>query len=95
MGGWELRSDEASGEVWGLAYICPCGCGDPGWLPFVRRFQPHDNHTWEWDGNRDLPTLQPSIRRTAGCHFHGYLQGAVWSACPDGPPIHPSCWRPQ
>lgn len=80
--------------VYALHYICPCGCGDPGYLPLmtepsVRVVSP----CWLWDGNRDRPTLSPSILRTAGCKSHGFLQAGVWSSAGDGPPVHPNCYK--
>ena len=35
--------------------------------------------TWEWDGNRDAPTFQPSIN-CEGC-WHGYIRNG---RCVDG-----------
>jgi hypothetical protein len=61
----------------GLFYMCPCGCGLEGFLPFRGKAEP-ERPSWIWDGNRDKPTLAPSILRTAGCHWHGYLQAGVW-----------------
>lgn len=72
-GGFQL---EADGK--GLFYVCPCGCGDLGFLGFRGRSDPA-RPSWEWDGNGDKPTLAPSIRRTAGCKFHGHLRAGVWT----------------
>lgn len=38
---------------------------------------------WKWDGNRDAPTLEPSINcvaseKYAGCGWHGHLKGGVF-----------------
>ena len=35
---------------------------------------------WEWDGNRELPTLEPSIHSSKGKrgYWHGYLTNGVW-----------------
>lgn len=32
--------------------------------------------TWDWDGNRDAPTLSPSINCNGegGCGWHGFIQ---------------------
>ena len=66
----------------GLFYVCPCGCGATGYLGFRGRTEP-DRPSWEWDGNRTHPTLEPSIRRTLGCKWHGYLHGGVWTPTGD------------
>lgn len=64
----------------GLFYLCPCGCGAQGFLPFRGRAE-GVHASWEWDGKRDTPTLSPSVLRTAGCRWHGYLQRGVWEPC--------------
>lgn len=37
--------------------------------------------TWQWDGNREQPTLQPSINCNggAGCGWHGWMRQGVLS----------------
>jgi hypothetical protein len=64
---------------------CPCGCGNFMVLPIRRAGVPHaeGRAEWEWDGNADKPTLQPSIRDMAMCRFHGFLTGGVWTFCED------------
>lgn len=63
----------------GLFYMCPCGCGALGALPF--RGTTDEHPSWIWDGNADSPTLTPSILRTAGCRWHGYLTRGEWVNC--------------
>lgn len=60
----------------GICYNCPCGCEIQGFIPTTGGF----THKWDWDGNRDHPTLSPSIQRTAGCKWHGFLTGGVWKS---------------
>lgn len=64
-----------------IIYICPCGCGHLISLPIA--IGEKLDHYWQWDGNREQPTLQPSIRRLDGCRFHGYLTAGVWTFCSD------------
>lgn len=59
-------------EVAGLIYVCPCGCGNLGSL----NFRPHPSPSWEWDGNKEAPTLSPSVNHID--HWHGYLRAGVW-----------------
>lgn len=59
----------------GMIYCCPCGCGNIGALPF----RPHASPSWDWDGNMEAPTLQPSVHHVG--HWHGYLSAGVWSSC--------------
>lgn len=71
-GSFAFEADEK-----GLFYICPCGCGREGFLPFRGKAEPA-RPSWIWDGNREEPTLEPSVLRTEGCRWHGYLRGGVW-----------------
>lgn len=66
-------------ETSGMAFRCPCGCGNEGYLPF----QPEPSPSWHWDGNRVAPTLTPSVLWTAGCpiRWHGWLRNGEWITC--------------
>lgn len=57
--------------------VCPCGCGNLMNLPIT--LPPKQERAWEWDGNRESPTLAPSIRDLAHCKFHGHLRSGVWT----------------
>lgn len=72
-GAFSIASDDG-----GLFYVCPCGCGIDGYLPFRERTENPERPSWEWDGDRQKPTLSPSIRRTAGCLWHGFLEAGIW-----------------
>lgn len=79
---------------YGLYFMCPCGCGQPGYLPLIPPGRTKSgDHTWHWDGNKSTPTLEPSIRRTHGCKFHGYLRQGVWSSAGDGAPVAGNCYK--
>lgn len=56
----------------GMIFCCPCGCGDLNQLPFDR---------WTWNGSREKPSLTPSVLKTDGCRWHGWLADGVWRAC--------------
>jgi hypothetical protein len=74
----------------GMFYMCPCGCGKEGYLAFTgrQRVRPDkrqwNGETWEWDGNREAPTLSPSVHHQLYCageyktHWHGYLKKGLW-----------------
>lgn len=70
-GAIELRADIVGCE--GVAMRCPCGCGRESWLALGRE----DHPSWEWDGNRDAPTLWPSVAFKDG-HWHGFLRAGMW-----------------
>jgi hypothetical protein len=59
----------------GIIYRCLCGCGLTGALAF----RPGPRPSWHWDGNRDKPTLSPSVHHVG--HWHGYLRAGVWVSC--------------
>lgn len=59
----------------GLWYRCPCGCASRGFLPF----RPAPSPSWEFDGNAEAPTLQPSVHHIG--HWHGWLRAGVWESC--------------
>lgn len=79
--------DDGSGPV-GLRYVCPCGCGSLGAIPFRPPHAsnpPPTSDSWTWDGNMEKPTLAPSISHKSGSgkkgetfdlveHWHGHLQ---------------------
>ena len=73
---------------YGMIFVCPCGCGAHGALAFDNR--PADylakhpdaaRPAWHWDRNREKPTLSPSIQRTTGCRWHGYLRAGLFEEC--------------
>jgi hypothetical protein len=58
-------------EPWFAALMCPCNCGETIQLSLLESDSPH----WSLRTNRRrLPTLQPSINRTAGCRSHFFLR---------------------
>lgn len=71
----------------GIMFGCPCGCGE---LRSVG-FDTHESARprWHWDGNRDTPTLTPSLwikQRDAagndvGDHWHGFLTAGEFVSC--------------
>lgn len=58
----------------GMIYVCPCGCGRQGVLRF--RLPGVERPSWIWNGNRDAPTLDPSVHHVG--HWHGWLKNGFW-----------------
>lgn len=61
-----------------IAFICPC-CGDKSFVPL----KPSDPQGWDFDGNRDRPTVSPSIyfnmnHPEARCRWHGFITAGVF-----------------
>ncbi len=85
-GGFAFLEDDAR-----ILYACPCGCGQMIGLPIVRAGEPTAGRKgvfWIWDGNRERPSLTPSIRRLDACWFHGFLTAGTWTFCADsGQPL--------
>ncbi len=77
--------DDASDK--GLLFGCPCGCGEMNSVDF--RFADGHRPSWNWDGNREAPTLTPSILiyqmnergEKIGEHWHGFLTAGQWRSC--------------
>jgi hypothetical protein len=64
------------GTVGGIAFICPCGCGNESYLPIRGRGHPQE---WDWNGDRLDPTLSPSIFNSGlPCRWHGWLRNGEW-----------------
>ena len=69
-----------------LLFGCPCGCGA---LRAVNIKPYGETHSlWSWDGNRETPTLSPSILiyqlndsgERIGEHWHGFLTAGVFKS---------------
>jgi len=75
---FEFFSD-ATRPIAGMIYNCPCGCGRRGAL----EFRPHPSPSWDWNGDKESPTLNPSVHHIIGdqTHFHGWLRAGVWESC--------------
>lgn len=62
-------------SYWGyICFTCPHGCGAYHRLPIGLKSKPpkvEGRATWQWDGNRETPTLTPSIHHID--HWHGFL----------------------
>lgn len=71
-----------------IIHGCPCGCGTLGAV-HLKPYGGRDRPVWQWDGNRDAPTLTPSILihqlddsgKIIGEHWHGYLTAGVFRSC--------------
>lgn len=68
-------------QIVGMVEMCPCGCGATGGIRFDtgEPNQPHPK--WSWNGSKEKPTLTPSILRTGGCRWHGFLTDGVFRSC--------------
>jgi hypothetical protein len=70
-------SDSYPGGTIKLLFGCP-GCGRLHTIPVA------GPNAWHWDGNRDKPTLSPSIKihqphEDGDCDWHGYFRGGEWA----------------
>lgn len=65
----------------GMVFCCPCGCGDVSGIDFdVVPERAGDDQRWRWDGDRQAPTLRPSLHKTRGCGWHGWLTAGVFKS---------------
>lgn len=74
-----------------LLFGCPCGCGAlkaVNLKPYPAD-KPDPHPVWQWDGNRESPTLTPSIlihqmnerAEKIGEHWHGFLTAGEFRSC--------------
>ena len=76
-----------SGVTAHILFVCPNGkrCGVLLGPQSVPRPAPDKCHTWAWDGNKDRPTITPSInciaekdgKPTGLCGWHGFITNGV------------------
>jgi hypothetical protein len=67
-------------RIAGMIYCCPCGCGRHGALAFRPLSEDdikYSRHGWNWDGNKESPTLNPSIHHVG--HWHGWLKNGFFT----------------
>lgn len=72
--------DSAGGRIdAALGFLCPA-CGSEHSVGIF----PEHGTGWQWDGNRERPTLTPSIQiirhgsNDNGCRWHGWLRNGEW-----------------
>lgn len=77
----------------GIMFSCPCGCGavhGPGFDNRPAGSVVEGRAAWHWDGNKDKPTLTPSLGLHpkddsapdgSGYHWHGHLTAGVFQEC--------------
>lgn len=57
-----------------LNFVCPCGC-------HAVHAAPLRAGAWTWNGNKEFPSLAPSILSCAPCKWHGYLTDGIFEEC--------------
>ena len=69
------------GEGVGMTFLCPCGCGIRAAVTFrnpidgLGPFDAGGTPTWKREGDTfETMTLSPSILRTTGCKWHGWIR---------------------
>ena len=59
-----------NGHLWHVVFVCPCGCG----ARLALNLLPDDSPRWEIEDEGGVPTIRPSVWRTAGCRSHFFLR---------------------
>lgn len=89
---WTIPVEQRKDVICGLIYKCPGGCGKEGYVAFKPPSEDdikYGRDTWTWDGNREAPTLSPSIHNhdviyegkklaEQPTHWHGWLQNGFF-----------------
>lgn len=65
--------------IFGMIFVCPCGCGEQGHVSFDNAPK-QDHPRWHWNENEHRPTLTPSLNKTDGCGWHGYLTDGIFQS---------------
>jgi len=85
---WLRAADEWSSQqtIVGMQYLCPCGCATLGEIRFARFGEPARSPTYKWNGNREYPSIEPTLfhivagkTHWSGRLEHGEWVGIVWS----------------
>lgn len=68
------------GEPQSVEFLCPCGCGNPVYLPLVTSLNERKSGggpRWDWKTGGHL--VHPSVLWTSGCrsHFFVNLDGSI------------------
>ena len=61
-------------------FRCPCGCGDVIMLSLAKSRRPRWAVTFDW---LNRPSIEPSVRQTAGCCSHFWVRRGVVEWCVD------------
>lgn len=69
---WHILPD---GSVGALPLEPIPECARPTWT----HGEPPKCHTWNWDGNREKPTLKPSVHRRG--YWHGWFKRGRMESC--------------
>jgi hypothetical protein len=79
-GSFKFWSDRATGQIGGMNFRCPCGCGQL----FGVRFAPPAENGWTRTGADDALTIRPSImclNADGSAHYHGFLTEGLFVPC--------------
>lgn len=79
---WDFDAAYLGGKREGQTHVLYlCLPGEIRWSPIhVQKGGPGGERVWGWDGNEDLPTVQPSIHWVD--HWHGFLTAGRLVSCP-------------
>ncbi|MDY6979357.1 MAG: DUF6527 family protein [Pseudomonadota bacterium] len=75
-GAFKFYANEA-GEIIGMNAVMPFN-NEQGKQLATFPFTAKHKHHWQWDGNREKPTLSPSLHLPG--HWHGYLRGGEFKS---------------
>lgn len=75
----DIQIRRETGIVWGVAFLCPCGCGNESYLP--NEVAGHGSG-WTFSGPDDALTARPSVLQSGmPCKWHGWLTDGQWVQC--------------
>ncbi len=64
-----------------LYFIALCPTGDHFCIPIRKEGEPGAAKCWVWNGNRERPTITPSIFLNPPTGWHGWVTDGVMKTC--------------
>jgi len=73
------KESATSDAIGGMMFSCPCGCG----AVIGVNLSPNTGNgpPWNWDGNKEAPTITPSVRHLDGCKWQGWIKNGEFHTC--------------
>ncbi len=60
-----------------FTWVCPCGCGAVSFVG-IEISPDASKHEWGWDGDKEKPTLTPSLQQNSACRWHGFMTDGLF-----------------
>lgn len=79
-GHFAFSSPDKDGTLY-LHMVLPVGDGDGKFCCIPVKTGPKESGAWQWDGNREKPTLTPSVWHHSTPDWHGWITAGRMVGC--------------